>query len=140
MAASSVVRVVTLQLEAGNAGPAEVGKILGAYGVNLREVITRYNDLTASRRGQIVPVKVTVREDRSVEMELKTPPTSYLLRRVLGIEKGSSRPGTETAAVVSQDQLREVALEKLPDLNTTDVEKAMLIVAGTARSMGLKVG
>jgi large subunit ribosomal protein L11 len=157
MARKNILRTVKLQLRAGEAGPAEVGKMLGPYGVNLREIIQRYNEATASARGDIVPVEVTVFDDRSFALRLLTPPTSFLLRRAAGIERGAARPaaggnggasgpgeggsgdGAPPANTVTMAQLREIALRKMPDLNTDDVAAAMRSIAGTARSMGLRV-
>lgn len=129
---------VTLHLEGGNAAMADLGKMLGQTGVNLVEVKRGYDRATADQRGDVVPVVVTVAEDRSFELRLKTPPTSHLIRKALG-GKGSERPGHKEAGRLTVEQLRAVAARKLPDLNTTDVEVAMRIVAGTARSMGVAV-
>ncbi len=132
--------MVRIELEAGKANPADLGKALGPSGVNLGEVLNRYNQMTADSRGDVIPVDVTVFEDRSVELTLRTPPTAFLVRKALGIEKGSARPGAERVATLSKAQLRELATQKMSDLNTTDVEVAEKIVAGTARSMGVTVG
>jgi large subunit ribosomal protein L11 len=125
MAAKNVVRRVKIELDAGNAGPAELGKMLGPYGLNLREIMVRYNEATAGQRGDRVPVEVTVFEDRSYALRFLAPPTSFLLRRA--------------GSVITGEQLREIALRKLPELNTDDVEAAMRTIAGTARSMGISV-
>ncbi|HLI25068.1 MAG TPA: 50S ribosomal protein L11 [Acidimicrobiales bacterium] len=138
--AKRITRVVRIELEAGKANPADLGKALGPSGVNLGEVLNRYNQMTADSRGDVIPVDVTVFEDRSVELTLRTPPTAFLVRKALGIEKGSARPGAERVATLSKAQLRELATQKMSDLNTTDVEVAEKIVAGTARSMGVTVG
>ena len=129
---------VTLQLPAGNAPVVDLGKMLGQTGVNLVEVKKAYDAATAAQRGDIVPVVVSVFEDRSFELKLKTPPTAFLIRKALG-GKGSARPGHEIAGKLTQEQLREIAERKLPDLNTPDIEAAMRTVAGTARSMGVAV-
>lgn len=129
---------VTLQLEAGNAPVVELGKMLGQTGVNLVEVKKAYDAATSAQRGDVVPVVVSVFEDRSFELRLKTPPTSFLIRKSLG-DKGSARPGHEVAGKLTRDQLREIAERKLPDLNTADLEAAMRTVSGTARSMGVAV-
>jgi large subunit ribosomal protein L11 len=134
-----VSRIIRIELEGGKASPADLGKALGPSGVNLGEVLNRYNQMTAEARGDIVPVDVTVYEDRSVDLALRTSPTAFLIRKALGIEKGASRPGAETAATLSRAQLRELAQVKLQDLNTNDVEEAEKVVAGTARSMGVAV-
>ncbi|CAM3050420.1 50S ribosomal protein L11 [Saccharomonospora xinjiangensis] len=128
----------TLQLPAGEAPVPDIGKALGQTGVNLVEVKRAYDAATAGQRGEVVPVVITVFEDRSFSMRYKTPPTSHLIRKELG-GPGSARPGHEAAGVLSRDALRRVAERKLPDLNTSDVEAAMRIVAGTARSMGVTV-
>ncbi len=129
---------VTLELTAGNAPVVDLGKMLGQTGVNLVEIKKAYDSATAAQRGDIVPVVVSVFEDRSFELRLKTPPTSFLIKKALG-DKGSSRPGHEVAGKLSQAQLREIAERKLPDLNTPDVEMAMRTIAGTARSMGVAI-
>jgi large subunit ribosomal protein L11 len=132
--------VVKLQIEAGKAttGPP-VGPSLAPHGINLMELIKTYNAATASQVGSIVPVEVTIYEDRSFTFELKTPPASQLLRKAAGLEKGSGVAGRETAGSVTRDQVREIAETKMRDLNANDVEAAMKIVEGTARSMGLEV-
>lgn len=134
-----VSRVIRIELEGGKASPADLGKALGPSGVNLGEVLNRYNQMTAEARGDIVPVDVTIYEDRSVDLALRTSPTAFLIRKALGIEKGAARPGAETAATLSRAQLRELAQVKLQDLNTKNVEEAEKVVAGTARSMGVAV-
>lgn len=117
---------------------AELGKALGVTGVNLVNVKREYDERTAARRGEVVPVVVTVLEDRSVELAYKTPPTSFLIRQALG-GKGSMRPGHSGAGTLTTAQLRAIAARKLPDLNTTDLDAAMRIIAGTARSMGVSI-
>lgn len=134
-----IVRQVTLELDAGNAPMAELGKMLGPTGVNMRQVKTDYDAATAGQRGDIVPVVVTIFEDRTYSLRYKTPPTAFLIRKVLGLSKGSGRPGGQAVAKMSRQQLREVAERKLPDLNTDDIEAAMRQVAGSARSMGVLV-
>lgn len=129
---------VTVQLTAGDAPMMELGKMLGQTGVNLVEIKRSYDTATAGQRGEIVPVVISVFEDRSFDLMLKTPPTAYLIRRALG-GKGSDRPGHAAAGTLTHDQLRAIAERKLPDLNTTDLAAAMRIVAGTARSMGVSV-
>jgi len=138
--AKKVRAVVKLQIEAGKAttGPP-VGPSLAPHGINLMELIKTYNAATASQVGSIVPVEVTIYEDRSFTFELKTPPASQLLRKAAGLEKGSGVAGRETAGSVTRDQVREIAETKMRDLNANDVEAAMKIVEGTARSMGLEV-
>ncbi|GLY68586.1 uL11 family ribosomal protein [Amycolatopsis taiwanensis] len=128
----------TLQLAAGDAPVVDLGKMLGQTGVNLVEVKRAYDAATANQRGDIVPAVVSVFEDRSFELRLKTPPTAFLIKKALG-GKGSGRPGHDEAGVLSRAQLSEIAERKLPDLNTTDLEAAVRIIAGTARSMGVRV-
>ncbi|MEV4311105.1 50S ribosomal protein L11 [Actinocrispum sp. NPDC049592] len=130
---------VTMELTAGEAPVAELGKMLGQTGVNLVAVKKEYDGATAAQRGDIVPVVITVFEDRTFSLRLKTPPTAFLIRKALG-SKGSPRPGHVVAGTLSKDQLRAIAERKLPDLNTSDVEAAMRIIAGTARSMGVVIG
>ncbi len=139
MAAKNVLRRVKIELDAGNAGPAELGKMLGPYGLNLREIMLRYNEATAGQRGDRVPVEVTVFEDRSYALRVLPPATSFLLRRAAGLAAGSATPGREAAATVTEAQLREIAQRKLPELNTDDLDAAMRVVAGTARSMGIQI-
>jgi len=139
VATKKISQVVTLNLEAGNASMADLGKMLGPTGVNMRAVKSDYDAATAAQRGEIVPVVVTVYEDRSYTLRYKTPPTAWLIRRALGLDRGSATPGSRQVGTLTRAQLRQIALRKLPDLTTTDVEKAMRQVAGTARSMGVRV-
>jgi large subunit ribosomal protein L11 len=139
MAKNKITRVVKIQLSAGEAGPATVGKDLGPLGINLMDFCRRYNAATESRRGFVVPAEVTVYEDRSFDLVTKMPTTASLLRGAAGLDGGSPRPGHQTTATITRDQLREVARAKLPDLNTTDLDQAEKIIAGTARSMGIQV-
>lgn len=139
--AKKIRAVVKLQIEAGKAttGPP-VGPSLAPHGINLMELIKAYNAATASQVGSIVPVEVTIYEDRSFTFELKTPPASQLLRKAAGVEKGSGEAGrAEAVGSVTPEQVREIAEIKMRDLNANDVEAAMKIVAGTARSMGIEV-
>ncbi len=129
---------MTLQLTAGNTPVAELGKMLGQTGVALIEVKRRYDELSAPQRGDVVPAVVTVFDDRSVTLELRTPPTSFLIKRALNA-KGSARPGHDPGSTLTREALRAIAVRKLPDLNTADVEAAMRTIAGTARSMGVTV-
>ncbi|SDI86585.1 50S ribosomal protein L11 [Nonomuraea jiangxiensis] len=139
MAKNKVAKVVTLHIQAGEAGPANVGKDLGPLGINLMEFCKQYNALSAGMRGHVVPAVVTVYEDRAFDVAVKQPTTASLIRRVAGLDGGSPRPGHQSGGTVSVAQLREVAAAKLPDLNTTDLDQAVKIVAGTARSMGLTI-
>jgi large subunit ribosomal protein L11 len=138
--AKKVRAVIKLQIEAGKANPAPpVGPALGQHGVNIMAFCKDYNERTASQAGTVVPVDITIYEDRSFNFVLKTPPASDLLKRAAGIEKGSSAQRREKVGEVSRDQVREIAETKMRDLNTTSVEAAMRIVEGTARSMGIEV-
>ena len=135
-----IAAVVKLQIPAGQATPAPpVGTALGPHGVNIMEFVRSYNERTASQTGTVVPVQVTVYEDRSFEFILKTPPASVLLKQAAGAPKGSAEPHKVRAGVISRDDLKRIAELKLPDLNAYDVEQAMKIIAGTARSMGVAV-
>ena len=137
--AKRVRAVLTLQLEAGKASPAPpVGPALGQHGVGIMEFVKSYNERTASNAGELIPAQITVYEDRSFTFELRTPPASDLIRRAAGLEKGSSEPRREVALHHS-DQVRAIAEQKMQDLNANDVEAAMKMVAGTARSMGVEV-
>jgi large subunit ribosomal protein L11 len=134
-----ITRQVTLELDAGNAAMVDIGKMLGPSGINTRQLKLDYDAATAVQRGDIVPVVVTVFEDRSYALRYKTPPRAYLIRKVLRLAGGSAKPGAPPVATMPRHQLREVAERKLPDLNTDDVEAAMRQVAGTARSMGVLI-
>ena len=138
--AKKVNTIIKLQIEAGKATPAPpVGPALGQYGVNIMAFVKEYNERTSSQMGTIVPVLLTVYEDRSFSFEVKTPPTSSLLKRAAGIDKASGSPKAEKVAAVPESAIREIAEQKMRDLNAADVEGAMKIVAGTARSMGITV-
>jgi large subunit ribosomal protein L11 len=140
MAKKKVTAVVKIQIPAGGATPAPpVGTALGPHGVAIMDFCKDYNARTESQRGTIVPVEITVYEDRSFTFILKTPPTSTLLRQAAGLDKGAVEPGKETAGTITDAQIAEIAQTKLPDLNANDLEAAKLQVAGTARSMGLDV-
>ena len=132
--------VIKLQIKAGMANPAPpVGPALGQHGVNIMEFCKQYNAATESQRGQVVPVEISVFEDRSFTFITKTPPAARLILKAAGIDKGSAVPQKTKVATLSQAQVREIAEQKLPDLNANDVEAAMKIIAGTARSMGVIV-
>ena len=140
MAKKKVAAVVKIQIPAGAATPAPpVGTALGPHGVAIMDFCKMYNAQTENQRGTIVPVEITVFEDRSFTFILKTPPTPVLLRQAAGIDKGSQTPRRETVAKVTKAQVREIANVKMPDLNAIDEEGAMAQVAGTARSMGIDV-
>jgi large subunit ribosomal protein L11 len=132
--------VIKLQIKAGVATPAPpVGPALGQHGVNIMEFCKQYNAATESQRGQVVPVEITVYEDRSFTFVTKTPPAARLLLAAAGVEKGSGEPHKTKVATVTRDQVREIAQTKLPDLNANDLDHAERIIAGTARSMGINV-
>jgi large subunit ribosomal protein L11 len=132
--------IIKLQIKAGVATPAPpVGPALGQHGVNIMEFCKQYNAATESQRGQVVPVEISVYEDRSFTFVTKTPPAARLLLAAAGVEKGSGEPHKTKVATVSREQVREIAQTKLPDLNATDIDHAERIIAGTARSMGITV-
>lgn len=140
MAKKKVVAVVKIQIPAGAASPAPpVGTALGPHGVAIMDFCKAYNAQTEAQRGQIVPVEITIFEDRSFTFITKTPPTSYLLRTAAGLDKASQNPGREDAGKITDAQLTEIAQMKLPDLNANDLDAAKLQIAGTARSMGILV-
>ena len=138
--AKKVVAIIKLQIQAGQANPAPpVGPALGQHGVNIMAFCKDYNDRTASQAGSIIPVEITVFEDRSFTFITKTPPTTDLLRKALGVEKGSGEAGREQAGKLSRDKLREIAHLKAKDLNAIGIDGAERIIEGTARSMGIEV-
>jgi large subunit ribosomal protein L11 len=135
-----IMTVVKLQIAAGQATPAPpVGTALGPHGVNIMEFCKQYNAATQSQPGQIIPVDVTIYEDRSFSLVTKTPPASVLIRQKAGIEKGSGEPNRTKVGTLRRAQVREIAEVKMPDLNANDVDAAMKIIEGTARSMGVTV-
>jgi large subunit ribosomal protein L11 len=135
-----VASLIKLQINAGAATPAPpIGPALGQHGVNIMEFCKAYNAATESQRGNVIPVEITVYEDRSFTFITKTPPAAELIKKAAGVEKGSPTPHTEKVASLSRDQVRQIAQVKLEDLNANDIEAAMKIVAGTARSMGITV-
>ena len=138
--AKKVKTVIKLQIPAGQANPAPpVGPALGQHGVNIMGFCKEYNERTSAQSGSIVPVEITVFEDRSFTFITKTPPTTDLLKKALGVEKGSGTPGREETGKLSRDKLREIAEIKAKDLNANNIEVAERIIEGTARSMGIKV-
>ncbi len=139
MATKRILTTIKIELAAGEANPAKVGQTLGPHGANIMVFCRDYNAATRAQRGTIVPAVITVYEDRSHDFVLKTPPTAALLRRAAGLERGGAQPGRLSAGTVTRAQLRAVAAAKLPDLNTGDLDAAERVVAGTARSMGLRV-
>lgn len=135
-----VTGLISLQIQAGQANPAPpVGPALGQHGVNIMEFCKAYNAATESQRGNIIPVEITVYEDRSFTFVTKTPPASQLILKAAGVKKGSGVPHTNKVGKLTKDQVREIAQTKEPDLNANDIEAAMKIIAGTARSMGIEV-
>ena len=138
--AKKITAVVKLQIPAGKATPSPpVGPALGQHGINIALFVKDYNAQTASQEGLIVPVEITIYEDRSFTFVLKTPPAAVLLAKAAGVPKGSAQPQSDKVGKVTKIQLREIAQKKLPDLNATTVEAAMLTIAGTARSMGVEI-
>ena len=135
-----VTGLIKLQINAGAATPAPpIGPALGQHGVNIMEFVKAYNDATADKRGNVIPVEITVYEDRSFTFVLKTPPAAELIKKAAGVAKGSSTPHTVKVAKLTKEQVRSIAQEKLVDLNANDLEGAEKIIAGTARSMGITV-
>src|ERR1700736_1536569 len=140
MAKRRVAAIVKIQLPAGKATPAPpVGTALGPHGVQTMEFCKQYNAATEDRAGQIIPAEITIYEDRSFTFVLKTPPTPVLLRQAAAVDKGAAAPGRESVGTVTDAQLAEIARIKMPDLNANDIDAAKAQVAGTARSMGIKV-
>jgi len=138
--AKKIKTMVKLQIQAGKATPAPpVGTVLGPHGINLGEFVSRFNSGTGERGSDVVPVEVTIFEDRSFELVFKTAPASDLLRKAAGVEKGSGKQLVSKVGKISKKQLQEIAEKKMEDLNANDVEGAMKIIAGTARSMGIEV-
>ena len=140
-AKKKVTGLIKLQIKAGAANPAPpIGPALGQHGVNIMEFCKQYNAATEAMKGTVIPVDISIYDDRSFSFVLKTPPTPVLLRQAAGIAKGAHTAGRETVASVTMAQVEEIAKTKLKDLNTDDLEQAKLQVAGTARSMGISVG
>jgi large subunit ribosomal protein L11 len=138
--AKKVVGKIGLQLNAGKATPAPpVGPALGPYSLNIMAFCKEYNERTQGQAGMVIPVEITVYEDRTFTFVTKTPPASFLIKRAIGIESGSAIPNRNKVGKISQKQLREIAEGKMQDLNANDVEMAVRIIAGTARSMGVEV-
>jgi large subunit ribosomal protein L11 len=138
--AKQIVKKIKLQIPAGRATPAPpVGTVLGPAGINLQEFCTRFNDETKDKMGDVLPVELTLYDDRSYDFKIKTPPASFLLKKTAGITKATSLGSKETTASITRAQLRELAETKLPDLNAYDVEAAMKIIEGTAKNMGISI-
>lgn len=135
-----MIGMVKLALNAGKATPAPpIGPALGQYGVNIMMFCKEYNASTMDKQGLVIPVEISIYEDRSFSFVLKTPPASVLLAKAAGITKGSGLPSSQVVGCISKGKLREIAQTKLPDLNTKDLDKAMLIVGGTAKGMGIQI-
>ena len=138
--AKNVVKKIKLQIPAGKATPAPpVGTVLGPAGINLQEFCTKYNEATREKMGDIVPVEISIYEDRTFDFVLKTPPTASLLLKAAGIEKGSNKGANHIVATITKDEVKKIAEIKMPDLNAYDLDAAINIVAGTARNMGIAV-
>ena len=136
--AKEVVKKIKLQIPAGKATPAPpVGTVLGPAGINLQEFCTKFNDATRDKMGDVLPVEITIYDDRSFDLKLKTPPAAFLLKKYAKINKGAAKG--ETVATLTSAQLKEIAETKMPDLNAYDVEQAMKIIEGTARNMGIEI-
>lgn len=135
-----VKAIIKLQIPAGKATPAPpVGPPLAQQGVNIGDFCQKFNDLTKDKEGWTIPVEITIYEDRTYDFKLKNPPTSEFLKKIAGIEKGSDQPNRKKIAKISKTQLREIAEKKMTDLNTEDIEKAIKIVEGTAKNMGIAI-
>lgn len=138
--AKKIQQVLKLNLSAGSATPAPpVGPALGQTGINMMDFLKQYNDATKDKRGQVIPAEITVYADRSFSFVLKLPPVADMIKKALNLKKGSSTPSKASAGTLTMAQVREIAQEKLPDLNTNNIENATHSVAGTARSMGIQV-
>ena len=138
--AKQAIKKIKLQIQAGKATPAPpVGTVLGPAGINLQEFCTRYNDATRDKMGDVLPVEISIYDDRSFDFVIKTPPAAFLLKKAAKIDKGSVKGKSETVGTITKEQLREIAETKLPDLNAYTVEEAMKIIEGTALNMGIKI-
>jgi len=138
--AKEAIKKIKLQIAAGKATPAPpVGTVLGPAGINLQDFCTKYNEATRDKMGDILPVEISIYDDRSFDFVIKTPPTAFLLKKYAKVQKGSAKGSSEKVATISQATLKEIAEIKLPDLNAYDVEAAMKIVAGTAKNMGIAI-
>lgn len=138
--AREVVKKIKLQIAAGKATPAPpVGTVLGPAGINLQDFCTKYNDATREHMGDILPVEISIFDDRSFDFVIKTPPAAFLILKAANVKKGSKKGSAEQVGTITRAQLKEIAETKLPDLNAYDVEQAMSIIEGTARNIGIKV-
>lgn len=136
--AKEITKKIKLQIPAGRATPAPpVGTVLGPAGINLQEFCTKFNDATKDKMGDVLPVEISIYDDRSFTFVVKTPPAAFLLKKIAGIKSGATKG--ETVATITKDQLKEIAETKMPDLNANDVESAMKIIEGTARNMGIEI-
>lgn len=140
MAAKKIKAIVKLQLQAGKATPGPpVGSTLGPHGINIGAFVKDFNDKTAQQAGFVIPVVITIYEDRSFTFELKTPPAAVLIKKAIGLEKGSAKPNKQKVGKITKEQIRKIAETKMPDLNAESIESAMSMIAGAARSMGVEV-
>ena len=140
MAEKEISNIIKLQIEAGKATPAPpVGPALGSSGVNIMQFVKEFNDRTANQPGMIIPVVITVYKDKSFEFITKVPPVAVLIKKALKIQKGSGKPNREKVATITEEQVKQIAEQKMPDLNAASLETAMSMVKGTARSMGITV-
>lgn len=138
--AKKIKAQIKLQIPAGQANPAPpVGTALGPQGINIGEFCQRFNEATKDKMGNIIPVEITIYEDRTYEFKLKTPPAADLLKKAAGIDKGSSEPNRKKVGKVTRTQIREIAEKKMADLNASDIEAAMKMIEGTARNMGIEI-
>ena len=138
--AKQIVKKIKLQIPAGNATPAPpVGTVLGPAGINLQEFCTKFNDATRDKMGDILPVEISLYEDRSYDFKLKTPPAAFLLKKYAKIQKGATKGKNETVATISRASIKEIAETKMTDLNAYDLDSAMKIIEGTAINMGIKI-
>lgn len=138
--AKNVLTVIKLQIPAGKANPAPpVGPALGQHGINIQDFCTQFNSQTKEKGDTVIPVEITVFEDRSFTFITKTPPAAILIKKAINLQKGSGEPNKEKVGVITRDQLRKIAEEKMEDLNANDIDAAINIIAGTARSMGVEV-
>jgi len=138
--AKKIVNVLKLNLPAGSATPAPpVGPILGQAGINMMDFLKKYNDATADKRGQVIPAEITIYEDRSFTFVLKLPPVSAMIKQMIKLKMGSKTPGKDIVGKLTEDQVTQIAQEKLPDLNTTELAAAIQSVKGTAKSMGVEI-
>ena len=138
--AKEVVKKIKLAIQAGKATPAPpVGTVLGPAGINLQEFCTKYNDATRDKMGDVAPVEITIYDDRSFDFVIKTPPTSFLVKKYAKVQKGSVKGKNEIVGTITEEQVREIATTKLPDLNAYDLDAAINIVKGTALNMGIEV-